>query len=104
MPNKPKKILRPWVKQTAPFERERRTNDFDYNGRPWRKVRAEFLQLHPLCKHCEALGLVVRATVVDHEPTAKKLIAAGLDPYDHQYLQSLCKKHHDSKSGRERHG
>jgi 5-methylcytosine-specific restriction protein A len=102
MPHAPKKVNRPWVKEHAAFERDR-TNEFDYNGRKWRNLRAQFLNANPLCCDCEAEGLVVPATVADHNPQAKVLMAQGLDPYDVQYLQPRCKKHHDSKSGRERH-
>ncbi|MCO6149080.1 HNH endonuclease signature motif containing protein [Flavobacterium sp. NRK1] len=100
---KPKKIVRPWVKEHKPFERERHSTDFDYNGRKWRKLRLQVLEEKPLCNDCKAEGVVTRATVVDHEPTAKVLISKGLDPYDKQYLFPLCKKHHNAKSGREAH-
>ena len=103
MPNAPKKVNRPWVKETKPFERERRADDFDYNGRKWRKLRVEVLNEKPLCCDCLKEDISTTATVVDHEPTAKELIKKGLDPYDKKYLFPLCKHHHDSKSGRERH-
>lgn len=103
MANKPKKIKRNWVPERKAFERERTDVDFDYNGRKWRKVRLAQLEKFPLCCDCEALGLVVAATVADHDTQAKVLIARGDDPYDMSWLKSLCKKHHDSKSGRERH-
>ena len=104
MAEKPKKIVRSWIPQRKAFERERTESDFDYNGRKWRKVRASQLEKFPLCCDCEADGDTVAATVADHEPQAKVLIARGDDPYDMKWLQSRCKKHHDSKSGRERHG
>ena len=103
MPNKPKKIQRPWLQQRAPFERERHANDFDYNGRKWRNLRKRILEANPLCVACKANGIVRQATVLDHEPQAKELIRTGRDPYDEQYLQPLCGKCHNSKSGRERH-
>lgn len=105
MPNQPKKVNRPWVVQRAPFERERGRDAFDYNGRKWRKVRAAFFakEENQLCVDCKALDIVTPATVADHEPQAKVLIAQGLDPYDEQYLQPLCKQCHNAKSGRETH-
>ena len=103
MANAPKKINRPWLPERVAFERTRRSDDFDYNGRKWRNVRKQKLGQDPLCCACEAEGKVTAATVVDHEPSAKTLIATDRDPYDMQYLQSMCKKHHNSKSGRERH-
>ena len=35
-------------------------------GSRWRRARAAFLALHPLCASCRAQGRVVPATVVDH--------------------------------------
>lgn len=99
MPQSPKKVNRPWVPQRAPFERERTTNDFDYNGRKWRKVRKSKLDVNPLCELCDKQDKVTVATVVDHIVQVKK----GGAGYDMPNLQSLCKPCHDSKSGRERH-
>jgi 5-methylcytosine-specific restriction protein A len=103
MAKKPNKVNRSWVQPRVAFERERRDEDFDYNGRRWRKVRLQQLDEFPICCDCEAEGVITIATVADHEPRAKELIARGDDPYDRQWLMSRCKKHHDSKSGRERH-
>lgn len=99
MPNKPSKVNRPWVREHKPFERERKPDAFDYNGRKWRNLRAAFLKENPLCCMCEAEGMVIVATVVDHI----KRVADGGAGYDKSNLQPLCKKHHDAKSGRERH-
>lgn len=104
MPNSPKKVSRPWVHERQSFERERTADDFDYNGRKWRNIRRLFLDENMLCIDCEGEGVVEVATVADHEPSAKELIRTGRDPYDKKYLRPLCKKHHDAKSGRERHG
>ncbi|OXB01731.1 hypothetical protein B0A75_04630 [Flavobacterium oncorhynchi] len=103
MANKPKKVKRSWVKENVAFDRERTKEDFDYNGRKWRKLRLLQLNTFPLCCDCEAEDLVVAATVADHDTQAKVLIARGDDPYDMKWLKSRCKKHHDSKSGKERH-
>lgn len=35
-------------------------------GHKWRKERLVFLADHPLCIHCERVGRVTAATVVDH--------------------------------------
>lgn len=103
MASKPNKVQRSWVRQYKAFDRERTLADFDYNGRRWRNTRRKQLEDFPLCFDCELEGIDVVATVADHEPQAKILIARGDDPYDKQWLMSRCKKHHDSKSGRERH-
>jgi len=38
-----------------------------YDGRPWRKARALYLQQHPLCEYCEARDIVEAAVLVDHK-------------------------------------
>ncbi len=103
MAQRPRKIKRPWVQLRKPFERQRHTTDFDYNGRRWRRVRALKLTQDPLCIDCEAKGIITPATVADHEPQAKVLIARGDDPYDMKWLYSRCASCHNAKSGRERH-
>lgn len=103
MARRPDKVQRAWQPERVAFERERRDTDFDYNGRKWRKVRKSFLEKNSVCCDCDVLGLTVLATVADHEPRAKVLIARGDDPYDERWLMARCKKHHDSKSGREAH-
>ena len=35
-------------------------------GSRWRRERAEFLRDHPLCRMCQANGIVTAATLVDH--------------------------------------
>jgi len=84
--------------ERKPFERQRHQDDFDYNGRKWRNLRKIILAKHPLCVMCEREGLVEVATVVDHIIPVKK----GGAGYDENNLQSLCKKHHDSKSARDK--
>jgi 5-methylcytosine-specific restriction protein A len=69
-----------------------------YNGRPWRKFRAAYLALNPLCIECTAEELIVAATVVDHI----KQVRLGGDFLDVENVQPLCSKHHNRKSGRER--
>lgn len=70
--------------------------------RRWRKARAGFLTKHPLCVMCEAAGLLVEATVVDHiRPPrgARRLF------WDRKNWQGLCQPHHDSaKQAEERRG
>lgn len=93
-----KKVNRPWVQQRKPFERERRHDDFDYNGRKWRNLRKHQLTLKPLCEKCLEEDVTVLATVADHIVPVKK----GGSGYDLENLQSLCKRCHDSKSARDK--
>jgi 5-methylcytosine-specific restriction protein A len=85
---------------------DKETNDF-YSSRAWRKTRAAFLALHPLCCECAeklmvtASGSVVPvatpATVVDH------LVEIKEDPslaHDFDNLRPLCTSCHNTKTGR----
>lgn len=67
-------------------------------GHRWQKARAAYLKAHPLCRECEAQGLVVPATVVDHivpHRGDRKLF------WDRSNWQPLCKEHHDRKTATE---
>ncbi|MFH1806840.1 MAG: HNH endonuclease [Pseudomonadota bacterium] len=64
----------------------------------WRTARSLFLKAHPLCCRCEASGLVIAATVVDHIIPHKgdaKLF------WSRSNWQSLCKPCHDRKTALE---
>jgi 5-methylcytosine-specific restriction protein A len=70
-----------------------------YNKPKWRKKRKEILNRDGYqCVVCKAEGIITKATVVDH----KRAIKEGGSKYGDFNLQSLCKPHHDSKSGGER--
>ena len=45
-----------------------------YNSGVWRKLRAAFIQLNPICVQCEKNDLVVIADVVDGESKTLILI------------------------------
>jgi 5-methylcytosine-specific restriction protein A len=58
----------------------------------WRKARGEYLRLHPLCTHCEDLGIFEQATVVDHTIPHR----GNMDLFwDKSNWQSLCRACHD---------
>jgi 5-methylcytosine-specific restriction enzyme A len=73
--SKPKKV---WDKGPNPDRR--------LQGRAWQKLRARWLQEHPLCVHCEAKGRVRLATVLDHILPRSK---GGTEIEEN--LQGLCK-------------
>lgn len=98
MAKKIERLNRPWVQDRKPFERERRHDDFDYNGRKWRNLRKMQLKMFPLCKHCEQNDIIEIASVADHIIPVKK----GGPGYDLDNLQSLCKKCHDRKSAKDK--
>jgi 5-methylcytosine-specific restriction protein A len=96
MANKPKKVNRSWVPERKPFEREQDNSDF-YNSRTWRKLRKFVLDKNPLCVNCERNGIISVAKVGDHIVPINK----GGERLKESNIQGLCKKCHDSKSGRE---
>jgi 5-methylcytosine-specific restriction protein A len=62
-----------------------------YDGR-WNRARRLFLSEHPLCRMCQAHGIITPATVVDH------VVPHRGDPslfWDRNNWQPLCKRHHD---------
>jgi 5-methylcytosine-specific restriction endonuclease McrA len=68
----------------------------------WRKLRKAHLSEHPLCVACEAEGLVVLATDVDHMKKFRRADGTiddqlRLDPAN---LQSLCHSCHSRKTSR----
>ena len=66
----------------------------------WRKLRAEHLAREPFCRGCLAEGVERMAVMVDHRVSIKDAPERRLDPSN---LQSLCWKHHNSKTQKERH-
>ncbi|WP_281225387.1 HNH endonuclease [Flavobacterium aquiphilum] len=99
MANKPKKVVRSWVKERVAFDRELKDDKF-YNSWPWRKARKAFINKNPLCVHCEENGEVTAATVVDHKIPIKQ----GGEPLNESNFQSLCEKCHNKKSANESRG
>ena len=75
-----------------------------YKTKEWKAARRSQLAEHPLCEPCQARGLVVAATVVNHRQPHRGDEGVFFDPDN---WQSLCKPCHDSeaqsqeKSGRE---
>lgn len=68
-----------------------------YNSR-WNKARKVYLADHPLCAECLRCGKYTAATVVDHiipHRGNNELF------WDESNWQSLCKRCHDKKTGRE---
>lgn len=66
-----------------------------YNAE-WRVARRRFLSAHPLCVECMKENRLTAATVVDH------IIPHRGDAklfWDKNNWQSLCKAHHDKKTG-----
>lgn len=65
-------------------------------GRPGMRRREQWLQLHPLCAHCEQDNppRVTAGEIVDH---TRPLWAGGADDYETNGA-TLCRQHHDAKT------
>ena len=100
MPNKPKTFRPPQSKpkgKRAPDHRPSACKRL--YGRRWRKARKAFLAQHPWCVECEKTGGDSIARVVDH------IAPHGGDVklfWDRSNWQSLCTRHHNRKTSRER--
>lgn len=92
MPTRPPTLdTRP---RAAPTRTRPTTAERGY-GAEWRRVREVKLSLNPLCEDCDANGLTVGATEVDH---VTALSAGGT--HDLANLRSLCKSCHSRKTVR----
>ncbi len=58
-------------------------------GYRWRKIRASFLSINPLCEMCKREGRYINATEVHH---IKPLADGGTNDFDN--LMPLCKSCH----------
>lgn len=103
MPNKPESKRKPWHKDRVQHKRVKDMRWF-YNSRKWRKFSKDYKKRNPLCVSCEAKGIVKEAKVTDHIKTYERCPEGfDLDNLQDKYMQPLCKKCHDSKSGKEAH-
>ena len=66
----------------------------------WARFRRAYLRKHPLCRHCEAKGLIVPADELDHVVPLHR----GGSMWAKSNIQPLCKPCHESKTRRERPG
>lgn len=67
-------------------------------GWRWQKAREGWLRAHPLCVRCEARGLVVVGTDVDHIVPHKGDMELF---WDRTNWQTLCGTCHDTKTATE---
>lgn len=65
-------------------------------GRAWRKARAKYVRLHPICQ--DEAGCIEPTAHVHHRDGKGPLGARGLDP---ENFQGLCISHHSQKTARE---
>ena len=72
-----------------------RPQDIRYWSQEWRRSRLAFIKTNPECNACGW-----PASVVDHIIPVRQ----GAEFFDSSNWQSLCKRCHAAKSGREAHG
>lgn len=79
-------------------DRRKTANQRGYDRR-WKRLRDEFIEQHPLCKHCEERGQVTMAKEIDHIIPFSDLS----DPLRlcSDNLQSLCRRCHAIKTASE---
>jgi len=94
MPFEPKGKPRPWITKAKPFSKF--SKDFNYQTRQWRELSLAKRRANPLCEECERNGLTVVSVLTDHITPISK----GGDPWGWDNLQALCRKCHDTKTGK----
>lgn len=76
-----------------------------YDTVRWRNERLSFIQDNPLCVECKAMNIIKPSVVVDHINNVSSYNEQDRESafWNRNNWQALCKHHHDSKSGKERH-
>ena len=73
------------------YNTRRDESDSFYGTNQWRKFRAHYLKMHPLCVNCQEHNVVEVATVLDHIKPYKTHPELGLDWYN---VRPLCRSCH----------
>ena len=79
------------------YEHQLHDGKYIYSTARWRRLRDSFIRMYPLCEECARHALVTPGEVVDH----KKELKDGGDPWDVNNLSTLCREHHQKKTGEE---
>jgi len=102
MPVTPKNPKKPWIASSKPFEGTHYTTF--YSNAAWRRLRRVVLEQTPLCRHCQAVGIITSASEVDHiqavnphNPYNTENGKYG-EPLAMSNLQALCKPCHTRKT------
>lgn len=61
----------------------------------WQAFREQYIELHPLCVHCEREG---RTTVAEHVHHVEDLAKAPHRKYDETNLEGLCRWCHNRET------
>ena len=103
--NKPERIRLPWEPETSKGKTKRHRF---YGTAQWQKIRLSQLSRRPLCEECQRNGVFTSADTVDHIKPVNQSDPYDLQagryghPTDFENLQSLCRKCHAVKTGKER--
>jgi 5-methylcytosine-specific restriction enzyme A len=65
-----------------------------YSSAAWTKISRLHRIREPLCRRCRERGKVRPAALTHHSMALQALWNAGLNPFDEQYLESLCHQCH----------
>ena len=71
-----------------------------YSSWKWRKKSLDHRRKEPFCRRC--LPRKVVGDLVHHNPELSELVEEGLDPFDDQYLETLCHEHHQVELNRKK--
>lgn len=79
--------------------------DWFYQDYRWRKFSKGYKKRHLLCVDCLEEGITSPTKVTDHiERFEHGGQGFDLDDLKDEYFKPLCNKHHNKKSGKQRHG
>lgn len=68
-----------------------------YRSARWTAVSALHRQRKPLCRRCKSEGRIVCGELAHHNPPLEELLRAGKNPFDDQYLETLCHNCHQKE-------
>lgn len=61
-----------------------------YNTEAWHRTSRTHRKKEPLCRRCKQHDIITIGQMVHHNPTLRSLIEQGLNPYNDEYLETLC--------------
>lgn len=61
-----------------------------YSSSKWTMTSRNHREKKPLCEECKKKGIRQKADLVHHVPELTELLKQNKNPYDEQYLFSLC--------------
>lgn len=103
MPKRPPqhrhRLWKPREETRREYDKARAKEHNQIYDRGWQALRKAFVQDHPLCRHCEAEGMIVAGQDVDHIIPVRIAPERRLDVTN---CQHLCKRHHSLKSAEDR--